>query len=115
MQQLHMSARVYHRILKLARTMARKAGLGPGGERPHPDSAPGGGDSVSAEKANLGLVVAFGLSHGPGWGATDISWKRNLASSPLHGLSFRGGPEPGRRVTFCILAGASRAPAPLAN
>jgi len=27
-----MSARAYHRILKLARTMARKAGLGPGGE-----------------------------------------------------------------------------------
>ena len=27
MQQLHMSARAYHRILKLARTMARKAGL----------------------------------------------------------------------------------------
>jgi magnesium chelatase family protein len=26
MQQLHMSARAYHRILKLARTMARKAG-----------------------------------------------------------------------------------------
>jgi len=27
MQQLHMSARAYHRILKLARTMARKSGL----------------------------------------------------------------------------------------
>jgi len=53
MQQLHMSARAYHRILKLARTMARKAGLGPGGERRDPDGAFGGGDSVSAETANV--------------------------------------------------------------
>ena len=53
MQQLHMSARAYHRILKLARTMARKAGLGPGGERRDPDGASCGGDSVSAKAANV--------------------------------------------------------------
>jgi hypothetical protein len=40
-------------ILKLAWTMARKAGLGPGRQRRDPDDALGGGDSVSAEKANL--------------------------------------------------------------
>jgi magnesium chelatase family protein len=53
MQQLHMSARAYHRILKLARTMARKSGLGPGRQRRDPDGAPGRGDSVSAETADL--------------------------------------------------------------
>jgi hypothetical protein len=53
MQQLHMSARAYHRILKLARTMARKAGLGSDRQRRDPDGAFGGGDPVSAATADV--------------------------------------------------------------
>jgi hypothetical protein len=48
MQQLQMSARAYHRILKLARTIADLAV-----QRDNPDGAPGGGDPVSAAKATL--------------------------------------------------------------
>jgi hypothetical protein len=55
MKQLHMSARAYHRILKLAWTIADPSmpqGR-PGRQRREPDGALGGGDSVPTEKANL--------------------------------------------------------------
>jgi hypothetical protein len=55
MHQLNMSARAYHRILKLARTIADPSipqGR-PGGERRDSDGAFGGGDSVSATATDV--------------------------------------------------------------
>jgi hypothetical protein len=55
MQQLPMSARAYHRILKLARTITDpSAGSGQAGrERAYRNGAPGGGDPVPAGAAVL--------------------------------------------------------------
>ena len=54
MRQMQLSARAYHRILKLARTIADLCG-----EDAYPDRTYRRGDPVSAEEAGVGTLHLF--------------------------------------------------------